>query len=385
MPKFDFINPGIVKLCLLCDGVRIHKEILKEVGKEFAEDRFRYHRATAIPKGVKFVPSEILLPEDIVCSVFIEEKSPWLIKKDKNNKLALFYKDAQRVCSLSFTKRPKFYDIKLSNGKFCNQVAVMYGHYVLSIFIMGWCYFFHQGLGCKFCSLKSNWEGKGLGQQNLKFISPKIAQEATRIAVNNDGERIKYVLYSSGSFPNNDEGFKIQAGVVKEVKKETPNLEHHFAIMPPNNLSLIKEMKEVGLNTIDFDMEIFDEDLFKKICPGKEKFYGYDKYLKALEYAVKIFGWGKGRCACVAGLEPLGSFLKGLYFLGKKGIPVDINIFHPDPGSELEKMPRPSKEYIYEVSKEQARVYKKYNFSCLFAIGGRRGSLDTEIYKGYFD
>lgn len=385
MQKFNFTNPAIVKLCLLCDGVRIHKEVLKEVGREFAEDRFRYHRATEIPKGIHFVPSEMLLPKDIVCSVFLEEKSPWLIKKDKKKGLALFYKDTQRVCFLSFTKRPKFYDVKLSNGRSCSQVAVMYGNYVLSIFVMGWCYFFEKGVGCKFCSLKANWEGEGLGQQNLKFITPEIAQEATRVAVNNDGKRIKYVLYSSGSFPDNDEGFRIQTAVVKAVKKEAPNIEHHFAIMPPNDLSLIKEMKKAGLNTIDFDMEIFDEELFKKICPGKEKFYGHDKYLEAMEYAVKVFGWGKGRCACVAGLEPLDSFLEGLNFLGRKGVPVDINIFHPDPGSELENMPRPSKEYIYEVSKEQAKVYKKHNFTCLFVIGGRRGSLDTEIYKGYFD
>lgn len=385
MRRFDFTNPAVIKLCLLCDGVRIHQEVLKQVGKKYAEDRFRYHRATRIPSGAKFIPSEILLPEDIVCSVFIEEKSPWLIRKDKDNKPALFYQDNQKVCRLSFPPRPKFYDLKLSNGKSCNQAAVMYGNYVFAIFIMGWCYFFKERLGCKFCSLKANWEGKGLGQQNLKFVTPQIAQEAARIAIKSDKERIKYVLYSSGSFPDNDQGFRIQTEVVRAVKKETPNLEHHFAIMPPNDLSLIKQMKKAGLNTIDFDMEIFNEKLFKKICPGKEKFYGHDKYVEALEYAVKIFGWGKGRCACVAGLEPLDSFLEGLHFMGRKGIPVDINIFHPDPGSKLENMPRPGKDFILAVSKEQSRVYKKYNFTSLFIVGGRRGSLDTEIYKGYFD
>ena len=244
MQKFDFTNPAMVKLCLLCEGVRIHGEVLKEVGNDFAEDRFRYHRVTEIPRGARFIPSEIVLPEDIVCSVFLENKSPWLIKKDKNSRLGLFYKDTHPVCSAAFTQRPKFYDTKLSNGKSCNQVAVMYGNYVFAIFIMGWCYFFHKGFGCKFCSLKANWEGKGLGQQNLKFVTPEIAQEAAKTAVDSDGDRIKYVLYSSGSFPDNDDGFRIQTDVVRAVKKETSNLEHHFAIMPPNDLSLIKEIKK---------------------------------------------------------------------------------------------------------------------------------------------
>ena len=301
MEKYDFTNPAMVKLCLLCDGVQIRKSVLDEVGKTYAEDRFRYHRTTAIPKNIKYVPSEMLLPEDMVCSVFLEKKSPWLIKSDKNHQLTLYYQEDQYVFPIGFTKRPKFYDIKLSNGKTCNQVAVMYGDYVLAIFVLGWCYFFQQGVGCKFCSLKANWEKGGLGQQNLKFVTPEIAQEAVRQAMKTEENRIKYVLYSSGSFPDNDEGFKVKTEVVRAVKKETPNIEHHFAIMPPNNLSLIKQMREAGLNTIDFDMEIFDENLFKKICPGKEKYYGHDKYLNAMEYAVKVFGWGKGRCACVAG------------------------------------------------------------------------------------
>ena len=50
MQKFDFTNPAMVKLCLLCEGVRIHGEVLKEVGNDFAEDRFRYHRVTGCSK-----------------------------------------------------------------------------------------------------------------------------------------------------------------------------------------------------------------------------------------------------------------------------------------------------------------------------------------------
>jgi len=383
--KFDLTNPAIVKLCLLCEGVRIEEAVLKEVGRAFAEDRFRYHRVSKIPKGFEVVPSEIVLPEDIVCAVFIEEKSPWLIKYNKKGEIRLFYQEQKEICPVSLTKRPKFFERKLSSGHLCRQIAVMYGNYVLALFIMGWCYYPAQKLGCKFCSIGSNWGETGLGRQNLKFVTPKIAQEAVKIAIEEEGQRIKYVMYSSGSFPNNDRGFKTQTEVVKEIKKVTADRAcHHFTIMPPDDFSLIKEIKDAGLSTMAFDIEVFDKRRFEELCPGKEKFYGYDKFLEVLEYAVKIFGWSNIHCGFVAGLESLETMIEGFYYLGKKGVVSDANVFHPDPGSELENKARPCKEYVYKMAVEQAKVYKRYNLISIFPIGGRRGSLDTEVYKGYF-
>jgi len=386
MFKIDFSNPAIIKLCLLCDGVRIAPSVLKEIGILYAEDRFRYHRVSKIPMGFKYVPSELILPKDIVSAVYIEEKSPWLIKKNQKGEVRLFYKDKE-ICPTSFTKRPNFYDKKLSNNTLCKQTAVMYGNYVLGIFIMGWCYFPAKNVGCKFCSIGSNWSKQGLGTQNLKFVTPQIAQEAVATALSTDKKRIKYIMYSSGSFPDNNKGFQIQTDVVRAVKKEIQNfsIPQHFTIMPPDTFSLMKDIKDAGLTTIAFDIEVFDKDTFGELCPGKEKYYGYDKFIDALEYAISIFGWGNVHCGYVAGLEKLEMMFKGFHSLGKKGIVSDANIFHPDPQSGFENKPRPSKEYVFEMVKEQAKTYKKYKFVSIFPIGGRRGSLDTEVYKGYFN
>lgn len=386
MQKFDLSNPAIVKLCLLCEGVRIDGEVLKNVGKAFAEDRFRYHRVSRIPAGFKFIPSEMVLPEDMVCAVYIEKRSPWLVKKNRQGKLKLFFKDNKEICSVSFTKRPGFFDKKLSDGHLCQQIAVMYGNYVLGIFIMGWCYFPAKGLGCKFCSISSNWGDSGLGKQNLKYVTPDLTKEAVKLALATDSARIKYIMYSSGSFPDNDRGFMIQTATVKSVTRViNANISQHFTIMPPDDFSLIKKIKSAGLSTIAFDIEVFDKDTFQKLCPGKEKFYGYDKFVEALQYAVKVFGWGNVHCGYVAGLESLETMIEGFYSLGEKGVISDANVFHPDPDSEFQDKPRPVKEYILKMVKEQAKTYKKYKFVSIFPVGGRRGSLDTEVYKGYFN
>jgi hypothetical protein len=326
------------------------------------------------------------LPEDIVSAVYLEEKSPWLIKKNHQGQTKLFYNDKE-IFSVAFTKRPKFFDKKLSNNSLCQQTAVMYGNYVLGIFIIGWCYFPANNVSCRFCSISSNWGKEGLGTQNLKYITPQIAREAVATALSNERDRIKYVMYSSGSFPNNDKGFEIQTNVVKAVNKVTRDfaIPQHFTIMPPDTFSLMSKIKKAGLTTIAFDIEVYDEKTFKYLCPGKQKYYGYDKFRKALEYAVTVFGWGNVHCGYVAGLEKLETMLDGFETLGSKGVVCDANVFHPDPQSEFENKPRPKKEYVYEMVKAQTKIYKKNKFVSIFPIGGRRGSLDTEVYKGYFN
>jgi len=52
-----------------------------------------------------------------------------------------------------------------------------------------------------------------------------------------------------------------------------------------------------------FNLEVWSEPLFEKICPGKNRYVGYANWIHALETAVHEFGPGRVYSAMVAGIE----------------------------------------------------------------------------------
>ena len=57
------------------------------------------------------------------------------------------------------------------------------------------------------------------------------------------------------------------------------------------------------VDSVCFNLEIWSEPLFAKICPGKNRYEGYDRWIGALEAAVGIWGRERVYSAMVAGIE----------------------------------------------------------------------------------
>jgi hypothetical protein len=52
-----------------------------------------------------------------------------------------------------------------------------------------------------------------------------------------------------------------------------------------------------------FNLEMWSEPLFAKICPGKNRYVGYHRWIESLETAVRLWGRGNVYSAMVAGIE----------------------------------------------------------------------------------
>lgn len=52
-----------------------------------------------------------------------------------------------------------------------------------------------------------------------------------------------------------------------------------------------------------FNLEMWSEPLFAKVCPGKNRYVGYQRWIESLETAVKYWGRGNVYSAMVAGIE----------------------------------------------------------------------------------
>jgi hypothetical protein len=61
--------------------------------------------------------------------------------------------------------------------------------------------------------------------------------------------------------------------------------------------------REQLVDFVCFNLEIWSEPLFAKVCPGKNRYVGYQRWIAALEKAASLWGPGRVYSAMVAGIE----------------------------------------------------------------------------------
>ncbi len=380
--KINLSNPAHIKLLLLSQGVRFLDDDLKLVGSRYSENRYYYNVSNQVEEFTNKIPSEILLPQDIESSIYYNPNSELEIKYDGRN-FGIFWEDTF-LFKIDFNHRPSFFDKPIGKNLLCQQAVSMYGRYVLGIFSNAFCFFFGRGEQCKFCSLQPSRQT--LGADNLPLITPSIITEAIIVALKHEAARIKYIMYTCGTHIDPDASYQEQSNIIASVKKLFPKIgAHHLTIMPTKNEQSLIALKTAGLDSIAFDLEVFDKEMFKEYCPGKEKYFGYDSFFETFKLAKNIFGHSQVKVGFVGGLEPVESLAEGMNFFGKMGISPAVNVFHPDIGSDFSDKERPTVDYLLQMAKYQSKVYKTYSLEPVFPVGGRRSSLDTEIYRNFFD
>jgi hypothetical protein len=132
------------------------------------------------------------------------------------------------------------------------------------------------------------------------------------------------------------------------------------------------------------NIEVFDDQLFEIICPGKARLYGRDKLLQALEHAANVVSGKRVHSILIAGLEPIDSTIAGIKYLASIGVTPIINVFHNDRGSHYENYPRPSFEHLLEIAHVLQDVYREYGLTPYWK-GCGRNALDFEAQQGWFD
>jgi hypothetical protein len=110
---------------------------------------------------------------------------------------------------------------------------------------------------------------------------------------------------------------------------------------------LYKELKlklTLAMEGVQYDVGIFDKLL----------------ELKAIEYAIKIFGKGKVRSNFVVGLQPKEVLFEGLEYLGSIGVVTVASSWIPAVGSPLEGHRSPSADWHWDVQLRHAALLRKY-------------------------
>lgn len=280
------------------------------------------------------------------------KNSVYSLKKINGN--FLVFKNNKELCLAEKIKEPEFYKKETSDGIPYRKIFHTHGKDCIGTTVFQSCIYWNTPLGCKFC-------GTGLSLKNNNTISVKKPEQVYTVAASAVEENFSHAVLTTGSQRDENNLFNHLSDCVRILKKLPIMVQ--VQVSPPENIFLLKRLKEAGTDTIAINIESFDENVIRATAPGKAEI-GLKRYFRTMKYAVKLFGKNQVISFVLAGLgENKTSIIEGAEKVTSIGVYPFIVPFRPIYATPLANMTPPSPAYLKEINSEVAEILKKYNLS----------------------
>ena len=252
-----------------------------------------------------------------------------------------------RLFEIKFERKPQYYNKYTSNGKKMSTIAQYVGSSKITVAYSNECSLQEKNLDCRFCNInatKANYAG-------LQDISWKTATEIAEVTEAAYAEGCDHLTITGGFIPERRE-VDYYIDVAEAIRSFTglDDFGGTACIGAPLDLTVIEKYKEAGFSRIATNMEIWDKNMFKSICPGKENICGgYENWINTLKHEVAVFGRGNVRSYFVAGIETKESLLEGIEYLAAEGVVAVPQMWMPKPGSALAGHRAPTTEWFIDL------------------------------------
>lgn len=380
----DIHNPAHLKIALVVKGMRITDEAKEGLGMLYQEKIYSYSLTDWTDKKI-ILPSDIKLDKRVFVGFRLDNNSEWEVVKEGDRKVLKHNGDY--ITNLDFIPRPTYYGLTTAKGTLLQSIGVSCGNHGLSFFINSYCEYFKNNENCKFCSLVPTQKRFS---DTLKKKNVEDVKECLETILDLSCP-LDFIQLSGGSFYDHDFEARMYIPYISTIHKSLKQrsldgvIPVHLTCMPPNDLSVIDQLKDAGLDTISFNLECPTKEYFERYCPGKAKYRGYEGLRDSLRYASKKLGNENVYSIIICGIEPSESFVRGVKELLEEGITPTLNIYHHDPLSVSQMdIGKPDVEELIGMAYRIAELFKQYN-----AKPGRLGcahyDIGHEIKKGYFE
>jgi solute carrier family 13 (sodium-dependent dicarboxylate transporter), member 2/3/5 len=319
-PDAIMANPGLLKLDLMRQGAHIESDTLAALHQRGY--RVEGHGPFG---GVDDV--DLVLGQDTWVSVPLVSNAaatPYRIRLEGEGYAVVRIDSSELTSSAGLAPRSHVFEHTTKQGLPFGRFGTVHGPY-LALSPTNRCTFLPTNDRCRFCGVVAHPnENEGLAVEDVL--------EAIRIARAEHPVNIVYL--SIGYLSSDDGGVAFLEPYVRAIKK-------HFDILvsvdalPPKDNGWIDRTYGMGVDAVSYNLEIFDEDLFKKVCPGPSRVIGRERFLEALEYATTVFPSGGVTCHLIVGLEPLESTHAGIDALTRMGVLPVLPVFRPFKGRDM--------------------------------------------------
>jgi hypothetical protein len=313
-----------------------------------------------ITKKSYALPYAVDLPLGLSAAVVADRNSPYKItEKDGVFSLSYF---GEWITNLGFPTPPAFYSRFTSDGVSMKEIAQdSSGSCPDKSIIFTYsteCVLKEKGNFCLFCT---QGQPKGLDQEAEipPFRNPRQIAETVEAAYQ---EGYSHLTITGGFVPERRE-VEYYLDVAEAIRDRlgVDDFNGTACIGAPKDIPVIDKYKEAGFRTIAFNIEVWNQEYFSVICPGKVEMCGdFDHWVKTIEYAISVFGKGKVRSNFVVGLQPKNVLLEGMEYLTSIGVVTVASSWIPGLGSPLEGFRSPTVDWHWDLQLQHAKLLKKY-------------------------
>jgi hypothetical protein len=286
-----------------------------------------------------------------IVSVRVDPDSPYRVaRSDGELRLSL---EGRPLADVELPPMPEYYRHTLANGKTVMETAptIQWG-YLVYLTVLRLCQYFGAKEECRFCDINHNWrQHKAAGRPYTGVKPVEDVLEALTIIDRHDADRTSraYTL-TGGSVTSKVDGLAeadFYGRYAQAIEERFPGRWIGKVVAQALPKADVQRYRDYGIRIYHPNYEVWDERLFRIVCPGKERYVGREEWHRRILDAAEVFGPSHVIPNFVAGVEmarPFGfasvddaiaSTTEGLDFFMSRGITPRFTTWCPEPATPL--------------------------------------------------
>jgi hypothetical protein len=358
---------AVLKADLLRTGIRFEDDALISVATENGAARehqpksyfifsFDMVRQKELDETQKWhAPEEIALtggPWNLrrtIVSTRLNPASPYRVAS--RDATLWLHVDETPVAEVGLRDLPPYYREKLPDGRPVAEIApVIEWGYLVYLTVFRVCQYFGAKEECQFCDINNNYRQliqEGRPYTGVKSVADVLAALERIDATDTFSRAYTITGGSVTSLLQGKNEVEFYSQYVEAIENRFPGRWISKVVTQAWPIEDVKRLKAAGAQIYHPNYEVWDSNLFPKICPGKTRYIGRDEWIRRIVDAAEVFGPAHVIPNFVGGVEmaqPYGytevedairSTTEGLNFFMSKGITPRFTTWCPEPMTPL--------------------------------------------------
>lgn len=382
IPVEAIIKQDVLRLGLNFDSAALRGADFKQ--KDYFIFTFDHVALADQGDEIRFrVPEEIRLSgghfnlAPTVISVRVNPNSPYRVAPGPDGP-ALFL-GATNLGEIALPPIPEWYRHRTASGKAPGEIApVIEWGYLIYLTAFRNCQYFGKDEECAFCDINHNYRQQK--QQGRPYTGVKSIEEILEVLgwIDQEDSTAKVYTITGGSVTDklrgkNETDFYFQ--YAEAIETRFPGRWMGKIVTQAWEKEDLQRFRDVGIQVYHPNYEVWDPQLFDKLCPGKTRFIGRDVWIRRIVESAAVFGpsgvipnfvggvelsrpWGFATVA-----EAVASTGAGLDFFMSHGVVPRFTTWCPEPFTTLTSIAEqefPPLEYFLELLTVWKATFEKY-------------------------